>query len=297
MAAQELEQAFITQAVAQVVTQSAASTGNTFNVTSMIAQVVNTGAIGNLRVSQIAAQVVTQATPGALRVAQMAVQILVQNLAASGGHFRVSSVTPQVIFSVGVPDTDRQKAWTFDYDGHTFYVLDLAENGAIAYDLTTNAWSVFDTAGYDGHFNMKNGFHWRDGKEVLGGGILNGLLVGLDEGSYLDEGFRPVAYEVNGVIFSTTEEYRSNYALRLIGSPGRLGDSNIITPPVLSMIYSDDNGANWSDPQAVTLSTDSQQRIEFRSLGSFRQPGRLFKLYDNGGVKFIAAVMADVEGE
>ena len=248
--------------------------------------------------SQIDGQVLFQSTPMRIQVAQLLAQILIQNQGdeTGGGLFRVAGLEPQVVYSVGVPDTPRQKAWTFDFDGHTFYVLDLAEKGAMVYDLTTQSWSQWDTAGYEGHFNFKNGFHWRDGKQVVGGGILDGLLVSLDEGSYIDEDFRPVTYEVNGVVFASSETYIRQFNLRLVGSPGRTGLVDPINPPILNMAFSDDNGATWSNPRAIELTSDPRQRIEFRSLGAFRQPGRIFKLYDNGGVKFIAYVMADVEG-
>ncbi len=216
------EQSFLTQVVAQTVTQSNSASGvesgNRVRAVSLTAQAITTGTAGALRTSQVVAQTITQSTPTGVRVAQYIAQVLVQNLASSGGHFRNSSNTAQVIYTIGVEDTPRQRAWTFDFDGHTFYVLDLGANGAIAYDLTTQSWSHWDTQGYEGHFNMKNGFHWRDGKQVLGGGLNDGMIVAFNEDGSLDEGFRPVAYEVNGVIFSSSESYVRQYNLRLVGA-------------------------------------------------------------------------------
>ena len=269
-----------------------------FHLSQLLAEIVSQGSSRRIQLSQIEGQVLFQSTPYRIQVAQLLAQILIQNQGdtTGGGKFNVNQLEPQVVYTIGVPDTPRQKAWTFDFDGHTFYVLDLAERGAMVYDLTTQSWSQWDTAGYEGHFNFKNGFHWRDGKQVVGGGILDGLLVSLDEGSYIDEDFRPVAYEVNGVVFASSETYIRQFNLRLVGSPGRTGLVDPISPPILNMTFSDDNGATWSNPKAIELTSNSQQRIEFRSLGAFRQPGRIFKLYDNGGVKFLAYVMADVEG-
>ena len=281
----------------EVVTQSPAASGNGFFVTSAAIQAITQGGVSRVQVSQIDTQVIIQTIPAGAFVAQMLLQVLVQNASNGGGKFNTSGFSPQVIYTIGVPDTERQKAWTFDFDGHTFYVLDLAEMGAMVYDLTTQSWSHWDTAGYEGHFNMKNGFHWRDGKQVVGGGLLDGLLVRLQEGSYLDEDFRPVTYEVNGVVFASSESYIRQFNLRLVGSPGRTGLVDAINPPILNMTFSDDNGATWSNPRAIELTADTNQRIEFRSLGAFKQPGRIFRLYDNGGVKFLAYVIADVEGE
>ena len=291
------EFARVSDAHIQIVTQSPASSGLRHFLTQSAIQLVTQGSPKRMQVSQINAHLVVSSTPKRIQAAQMLAHILIQNLADSGGRFNVSTVEPQVVYTIGVPDTPRQKAWTFDFDGHTFYVLDLAEQGAMVYDLTTQSWSTWDTAGYEGHFNMKNGFHWRDGKQVLGGGMLQGLLVALNEGSYLDEDFRPVTYEVNGVIFASAERYIRQFNLRLVGSPGRTGLVDVISPPILNMTYSDDNGSTWSDPRAIELTQSPNQRIEFRSLGSFRQPGRIFRMYDNGGIKFLAYVVADVEGE
>jgi len=283
----------LTGITAQVVSRSLS--GGVSKVSGSSAQAVVKTTARVVKVSDLVPQAVTSVAVRYTRVAQAVIQVLVHSM--SGGEVAVGSAFAEVVFSVGIPATPRQHAWTFDFDGHTFYVLDLGDRGAMVYDLTTRSWSVWDTLGYQGHLNMKNGFHWRDGKMVVGGGILNGLLVQMNEGSYLDEDFRPVAYEVSGVVFASTERYIRQVSLRLVGSPGRTGLVDVVNPPVLNMTYSDDNGATWAPTQAVTLSSDSSQRIEFRSLGAFRQPGRIFKLFDNGGVKFIAYVMADVEGE
>lgn len=278
--------------------QQSESSGSTAGVTSLTAQALISSTPARVQVSNLAAQTLTSTTPKRTQIASLMAQLLIQNLASTGGTFRNTENTGQVLYSIGVDDTPRQRAWTFDFDGHTFYVLDLGTSGALVYDLTTQSWSKWTTPGYEGHFNFKNGFHWRDGKQVIGGGLLDGLLVALDEDSFLDEDFRPVTYEVRGVIFASAERFIRQYNLRLIGSPGRTGLVDTEAPPTLNMQYSDDNGATWSTARTVTLSlTDNNQRIEFRSLGAFRQPGRIFRLYDSGGIKFLAYVMADVEGE
>ena len=290
-----LESASLSALSVQVVTQS--SGGSVASVTSLSLQAVVTTLVRAMRVTGLSAQLVTSSTPKRVQIAQLLAQVILQNGIGSGTNFRNMAAHNQVVYTIGVPDTPRQKAWTFDFDGHTFYVLDLADYGALVYDLTTQSWSKWQTPGYEGHFNFKNGFHWRDGKQVIGGGILDGLLVALDEDSYVDEDFRPVTYEVSGVIFASAESYIRQFNLRLVGSPGRTGLVDIINPPILNMEYSDDNGATWSNPRAIELTQSPSQRIEFRSLGAFRQPGRIFRMYDNGGIKFIAYVVADVEGE
>lgn len=289
------EYAYLSDVNAQLVLQQ--SDGGAHGVAFSTVQLVVETSPDRVMVSDTSIQVVSQSIPLNVRVAALGVQLLQQNGATDGYQFGNSYTNAQVVTTIGVPDTERQKAWTFDFDGHTFYVLDLADRGAVAYDLTTKSWSHWDTAGYEGHFNMKNGFHWRGGKQVIGGGILAGLLVAFDENSYLDEDFREVAYEVNGVVFVSTEKFVRQFALRLVGSPARTGLVDNVTPPVLNLSWSDDNGSTWSDPRGIELSMDNpSQRIEFRSLGAFSQPGRIFKMYDSGGIKFLAYVVADIEG-
>ena len=277
------------------------SGGGSAAVSSLAVQTLNQGTAYRTLISQLTAQTLNQGIAYRTLVSQMLAQILQHSSAdpGNGGTHYNTSNSAQILYTVGVPETPRQRAWTFDFDGHTFYCLDLGDRGCMVYDLTTQAWSNWSTSGYEGHFNFKNGFHWRDGKSVIGGGLLQGLLVEMEEtDQYLDEGFRPVAYELQGVVFSTTEAYLRQYNLRLVGSPGRTGLEDLEDPPRLGMQFSDDNGANWSTVKYTTLKQDvTTQRIEFRSLGAFRQPGRIFRLFDSGGIKFIAYVMADVEGE
>jgi hypothetical protein len=283
------------QVVQQSTSTSGSDAGNKGFLTGLAVQLVTESKPESVLVSSLALQVVSTSIPERVLLSSIIGQVLIQS--GTSGQVAWAGVSPQVVYTIGIDDTPRQRAWTFDLDGHTFYVLDMGDQGALAYDLKTQSWSRWSTQGYEGHFNMKNGFHWRGGKQVVGGSLLDGGIVALDEEATLDEGFRPILYEVQGVLFATSEDAIRQYNLRMIGSPGRRGLDDDVTPPVLNMTFSDDNGATWSTPRAVTLTSDKEQRIEFRSLGRFRQPGRIFRLYDSGGIKFIAYVMADVEGE
>lgn len=250
------------------------STGSSPRVTFAIIQAVQSVIASRVRASELYAQVIHNGDIGAM--------------------LRDTFNAVQVVYTIGVADSTRQRAWTFDFDGHTFYVLDMGTSGALIFDLTTGQWSRFDTAGYDGHWNFKNGFQWRDGKMVVGGDAVNPTIHKIDPGSFLDEGWRPVVYEVRGVLGVQGVGYRRQYTLRLVGSAGKLADE---TSPTLKMRFSDDQGDTWSDEHSLTLQTDTRQRLEFRSLGAFTAPGRIFRLYDEGGVKFIAYVEADIGGE
>lgn len=273
------------------------STGGVTDASQMVLQVITGEHTRRIMVGQLVAQIIRQGDAGAVfEASSMAVQVIRQG--STGARFQTADAGVDVVWTQGVPESDRQRAWFFDFDGHSFYVLDLAERGALLFDLVTQQWTRFDTQGYEGHWNMKNGFHWRAGKEVVGGTVptisANNVVYKLDPGSFFDDGWRPVTYEVRGVLFATDVGHHRQYALRLMGSAGRTADT---VAPVLNMQFSDDQAQTWSKEYTVELTADTRQRIEFRSLGAFTHPGRIFRLYDDGGVKFIAAVVGDVEGE
>ena len=251
---------------------------------------VSTGA--SPRASYAVAQVVSSVYASRVRAAYAVAQVV--HSGDGGAMVRDSHGSLQVVYTTGVADDTRQRAWTFDFDGHTFYVLDLGSSGSLVYDLTTGQWSKFQTAGYGGHWDMKNGFHWRDGKMVVAGQAGTNVIHHLDPDSFFDEGWRPIEYEVRGVVPTGGKDYVRQYALRMIGSAGITADD---IAPVLHMQFSDDQGDSWSAEYTVPLQQDTRQRIEFRSLGAFTAPGRIFRLYDKGGLKFIAYVEAELGGE
>lgn len=251
----------------------------------------------------------------------------------SGGARRVSNHGVEQMIRAALEATGGvfQRSWTFDFDGHTFYVLDLDDQGSLVYDLLTGQWSRFVTEGFGGRWNLRNGFHWRDGRMVVGGGA-EGDLLRLDPMLFTDIGINPgtsflllegasfgdgdllllegsafespdallidgfgsaVEYEVRGLLAVGGTDFRRQYSLRVIGSAGVLGDDEA---PAMTMQFSDDRGETWSADYTVALTQNTLQRIEFRSLGAFTAPGRIFRIRDTGGIQFLATVEADIGG-
>jgi hypothetical protein len=279
------------ESAAQIVQRSAP--GGRLRLAEAFAQLVHQGATGSrVLVAESTVQVVTFSQAGSLRVGEAHAQVVRHG--GIGAVVRESFGALQVLYTVGVADDARRRAWTFDFDGHTFYVLDLGGTGALIYDLTTDQWSKFDTNGFDGVWDFRNGFHWRTGKMVVGGSTIGATVRKLTPDVFLDEGWRPVTYEVRGLLPVAGNDFHRQYALRLIGSSGQTADD---VDPVLHMQFSDDHGVTWSVEHSITLLQDTRQRIEFRSLGAFTAPGRIFRLYDDGGIKFLAYVEADMGGE
>lgn len=273
-----------------VQTVHSGSTGGRTRIGNAALQTVSTSLAGRVRATSASLQLVTSATALRARVAMELLQVV--HGSAGGARFKAAYDALQVVYQTGFEDVPRRRAWTFSFDGHDFYCLDLGEDGTLVYDLTSQEWTVFDTAGYGGHFNFKTGLYWKTGKRIVGGDALTGKLYEMTPNSFLDDGWRPVYYEVRGAMFTQGTSFRRHYALRLLGSAGRTADG---TAPVLNMRFSDDLGATWSSEYTITLTTDSKQRLEFRSLGSFAAPGRIFRLYDTGGIKFIGWVEADTD--
>lgn len=275
-------------AILQTVQQG--SSGGSLRATSTILQMVTTAGAGRVRSTFGTLQLVTSTIAPRIRSTSNSLQVV--RTGATGARYAALSEALQVVYTIGIQDVPRRRAWTFTLDGHDFYCLDLAERGTLVYDLTTQQWTKFDTTGYSGHFNFKSGIYWKTGRRIVGGDILTGRVWEMVTDSFLDDGWRPVMYEARGALFVKGVNQIRQYALRMIGSAGRTADD---IAPVLHMQFSDDQAQTWSSQYVITLTTDTKQRIEWRSLGAFAAPGRIFRLYDTGGIKFIGWVEADVD--
>ncbi len=174
----------------------------------------------------------------------------------------------------------RSRAWSFSLDGHTFYALDLGQEGTFLYDVITGQWSQFQTAGYVG-WNMRNGTLFGEDR-IAGADLQSGEVWELDPDALRDEGFRDVTHAVTGAVETRSRVFVSCDALRLTASVGHLTEPD---GAIITLRFSDDSGNTWSDPKDVTLTEkDFSGEIAWRSLGSFMAPGRVFQITDVGGV-------------
>lgn len=198
-----------------------------------------------------------------------------------------------IAWKTGVPGQKRQRAWTFDFDGHTFYVLDLAEEGTWCYDFTTGQWARFETPGY-GSWNMQNGFAWESNMMVVGGDLIYPTVYSMTPDSHYDDGWRPVSYKVTAGVSSRDRNGKSCDSVRLAVSTGYLVDP----APTITLKFSDDNGATWSEDYPYQLlSGQYNQRVEWNSLGQIAIPGRVFEFSDEGGLIRIDGADAQIEGQ
>jgi hypothetical protein len=200
--------------------------------------------------------------------------------AVSAGENNVSTDVSQLTllgaYATGEPFTQRQAAWTFTLDGHKFYVLPLGPEGDWAYDITTDAWCQLQTDGFNG-MNFTHGVMW--GLRIMGGDMLYPYLYELDPNQTLDEEWRPITHVVTGGI-PLRGRYNvgvSNFTLTAsVATLQSVGEN-------VTLNFSDDNGNTWSPDFDIALTGVGSQKLIWNALGSFTNPGRIFRITDQAG--------------
>ena len=182
-----------------------------------------------------------------------------------------------------------EQGWAFTYDGHVFYVLNSVLEQSLVYDLTTGQWYGWVTSG-EIAWNMHRGTTWRG--RVLGADAFSPLVWEMDAESPLDEGAVPIERVVTGFQAVRGAASVRQGSLRLTARRDDPEGSALVR-----MRFSDDGGRTWSRYHDVSLEPgNGRSRIEFRSLGRMRAPGRLWEFSDAGGLVRIDGVDSDVEG-
>ena len=201
------------------------------------------------------------------------------------------------------------RAWTFTLDGHDFYGLRLGNDETLLYDLHSEQWYLWGD-GDDTLWRTYDCTNWFGGTKlgstygsaVVVGGDSNGALYFLDPASDEDDSAltgsddrKPFFREVTGQILSKGYQAERCYGVQVLGSIGQQPpDENMD----VTLKYSDDRGTTYLNAGSISVDPDDYDaRLFWRSLGSYRQPGRLFKISDYGALKRIDLVsMTDKEG-
>lgn len=197
----------------------------------------------------------------------------------------------------GSINNPRLRAWTFDLDGHEFYVLRLGNNKTLLYDLTTQQWSWWST-GSLGTWRTNVGVNWLQsgsvaqnyGSNVVVGDDNYGILWVLNpEQGYDDSAtdtdrensiVKPFPRVATGQITVRGRMTIPCYQVYLTadnGQPAYTGAS-------VSLSYSDDNGKTYVDAsEPITVEAGNYyQEYVWRSIGLARAPGRIFRITDDG---------------
>jgi hypothetical protein len=215
---------------------------------------------------------------------------------ASGNEFvDTSQVWISAIVRGSVSDP-KVRAWTFTLDGHDFYILRLGNEETIVYDLTSEQWYSWGS-GVSSLWSAYTGINWTGGNRfssvagsnVTVGSDANGTIWFLDPTSDMDEGLfeenlpSPFLRRVTGQALSKGYGSQRVNQVQLLGSIGALSDETLNT---VTLSYSDDRGNSYVDAGTITVpDTEYEARVDWRSLGSFRQPGRLFRVEDYGALR------------
>lgn len=189
------------------------------------------------------------------------------------------------------------RAWTFDLDGHEFYVLRLGDMKSLVYDLTTEQWSWWSTTALD-YWRASIGTNWTSsgnipydyGSNVVVGDDNFGILWILNPEQGVDDSVReeereqgiikPFPRVATGQIITRGRITIPCYQVYLTADPG---EPSYVGASV-SLSYSDDGGktfVNANEPITVQ-SGNYYQEFAWRSIGLVRSPGRLFRISDDG---------------
>lgn len=198
---------------------------------------------------------------------------------------------------IGKVYSPKLRAWTFDLDGHEFYVLRLGDMKSLVYDLTTEQWSWWSSAELE-YWRAGIGTNWISsgnipfnyGSNVVVGDDNFGILWVLDPETGVDDAIRAEDRE-DGVVRPfprvatgqvtvrgrVTIPCYQVYLTSDTGEPAYTGASVTLT-------YSDDGGKTFTTAsEPITAEAGNYyQEFVWRSIGLVRAPGRLFRISDDG---------------
>lgn len=190
----------------------------------------------------------------------------------------------------------RVRTWTFTLDGHDFYVLRLGDQETLVYDVSTEQWVNWDSAGLP-FWRPNVGMSWiggtplahDHGSNIVVGDDTFGLLWFLDPDQPFDENpdylapQQEIPFErvVTAQVPMRGREVLPCYAVFLTGDNYGLSANDFV--PTVKLEYSDDAGKTYDDAGTLNVTLDTAEPCyEWLSLGQIGAPGRLFKITDNG---------------
>lgn len=199
--------------------------------------------------------------------------------------------SPQVISDATVGEQVRDadplsmRSWSYVYDGHEMYVLNMS-NGTWAYDFSTKQWCEFESYG---RLNWRAHVGEKGEGTVIAGDDELGLLYRLDNSVANDNG-EFMTRIVTGGVTVVGQPARWN-SLQLYAVTGTIDDPNLF--PKVRITWSDDGGQTYDDWEDVTLRKQGEygEPVRLNRMGYARYPGRLvqFQITDDVVVTISAA--------
>lgn len=216
-----------------------------------------------------------------------------KNKEGQGTVYAAQGLAPQRISTHAVElaiqsygDISDAVAWTYQQNGHSFYVLNFTSaNTTWVYDLTTRLWherAYFSGGQYQRHRANSHAFAY--GVHVVGD-YENGNIYQLDDKTFSDDGqeirrMRTAPHISNGI-------KRIRYSsLQLEVDTGEgLSEGSLETDPKIVLQYSDDGGSTWSNDKVASLGKIGKRktRVIWRRLGMSRD--RIFRIILSDPVK------------
>lgn len=204
----------------------------------------------------------------------------------------------------------RLRAWTFDLDGHEFYVLNLGNGKTLLLDTLTEKWSWWSSGNLD-RWRVQCGTSWTQsgqvalngGSDIVVGDDSTGILWTLDPDQAYDDplygGDREAGVQrafpraVTGQVTTRGRNFIPCYEVFLTCVPGTPG----LVGAEVTLFYSDDGGRSYVSAGTIAAQQDNyQQEFVWWSLGQIGAPGRMFRIEDNGALRQIYDLsIADVQ--
>lgn len=206
----------------------------------------------------------------------------------------------------------RARAWTFTLDGHDFYVLRLGDTTTLIYDVYSEQWIEWTSKDLP-FWRPSSGMTWLGaaklaedyGSTVVVGDDTFGLLWFLNPEQPYDEHpdsarepqQLPFERIVTGQVLAKGRQSLPCFAIFVDGD--NYGLTGVDFTPEVRLEGSDDQGRTFDDYGAITVPADYNQPLayEWLSLGQIQEPGRIFRVVDNGVFARIDSMDMNDDGE
>lgn len=175
------------------------------------------------------------------------------------------------------PDLDQAIGFTYELEGHFFYVLSFPESDVTwQYDLSTHQWTQLAWIDDNGvlHRHRANCFASAYGQPVVGDWE-TGKLYLWDQNNFTDDG-RPIA-RIRSFAHGVDDASNRIHYTEFIGN-FEVGNGGGSVPVPVSLRWSDTRGVSWSNAVMRSLGREGEyvKSVQWRRLGMARD--RVFEL-------------------
>lgn len=190
-------------------------------------------------------------------------------------------------------------SWTFSLDGHEFYVLQMQQE-TLLYDFHAERWYCWGS-GETPLWNVQVGQNWNANvgliiSEIGGGERTSNIVVGdgttsmlyfldpelSEDYSSAGEPGKKFLRVITGQLVARGTAY---VKLPYVDVQSSEGDTVTASDLSVELMVSDDQGHSyWSAGEKTVVLGQYAISLNWRSLGSYKSPGRLLKLVDHGAI-------------